>query len=259
MATTGQRSEVRTGRGRRRPRRRRGWIALLVVLVVLAGLLVAADRIAAAVAGRQLADRIATSAAKYGVSRDNTEVTVEGFPFLTQVVAGRYDGMQLTLHNVGQNGIVVDTLRVHATGITLPPSALMSGDVAGTTADSVTGTAELTWQNLADSADVPDAGFRREGDAIRVRAPLNSFGIEAEGTGLASVTLLGNDRIRIEVQDVQVQGVDVPQRVVDLAATKLSQDRQIPKLPYGLTLTGVQVVDAGIQVTVSGRSIPLAG
>src|SRR5690349_5558244 len=77
---------------RRRRRGRRIGIGLLVLLLLLVGALVAADRIGANVA----ADRVSQQAAKEMQARGMTsasppDVTIGGFPFLTQVVRGVYE------------------------------------------------------------------------------------------------------------------------------------------------------------------------
>jgi DUF2993 family protein len=64
---------------------------LLIGVIILAVLLVAADRIAAAVAENQISDRL-TSA--YGLA-GKPGVTIAGFPFLTQVVHVTPGGLRI--------------------------------------------------------------------------------------------------------------------------------------------------------------------
>ena len=69
---------------------------LLIGVIILAVLLVAADRIAVAVAENQISDRL-TSA--YGLA-GKPGVTITGFPFFTQVVAGDYRQIDVSASQV---------------------------------------------------------------------------------------------------------------------------------------------------------------
>ncbi|TML33547.1 MAG: DUF2993 domain-containing protein, partial [Actinobacteria bacterium] len=112
-----------------RPRRGgRLMVGLLVVVVVLAGLLVASDRIAAYAAERT----IATQAKKELAAREITtptepKVSVGGFPFLTQVAKGRYDRITIHLDHPSSQGVTLDVLDVTATGVNASTSAIVNG------------------------------------------------------------------------------------------------------------------------------------
>ena len=77
------------GSGRRRSRGRRAIIIFFVTLLILIGLFVIADRVAVRFADNQFATQIQ----KQGFS-SKPQVSIEGFPFLTQVAAKQFNDVQ---------------------------------------------------------------------------------------------------------------------------------------------------------------------
>jgi hypothetical protein len=96
-------------------------IALFVMIIVL----VVADRIALLIAERKISDRVASAydlPAKPGVS-------IAGFPFLTQVVAGKYHSVDIRVRSVTADGVPVTglgTLPLHlkVTSVRVEPAGL---------------------------------------------------------------------------------------------------------------------------------------
>ena len=76
--------------------RRRWPIVLLVLLLVLVGLFVAADRIALGLAE----DKAATALQSSQNLPQKPDVSVEGFPFLTQLLAGNFGEVVVTADDV---------------------------------------------------------------------------------------------------------------------------------------------------------------
>src|SRR5437870_5616624 len=95
MTTTGGTDVVPSMPPPQRERRVSGkvWALIIIPLVILGvlfGLFFGADRLAAA----YVADRIATKIQGYGFLQ-RPGVTVEGFPFLTQLIGGHLDGVDI--------------------------------------------------------------------------------------------------------------------------------------------------------------------
>src|SRR5690242_9509266 len=86
---------------------------LFIALVVVVGLLVALDRIAVVAADRVVANRIETDQSL----STRPDVSIGGFPFLTQAIAGRYDSVKLTVHDLHRTSVPVHTLTVHLSGV----------------------------------------------------------------------------------------------------------------------------------------------
>ncbi len=94
------------GRNSRTPRRRRRrWpLILLIILVVLAGLFVVIDRVAVHVADNEFATQIQ----KQGFST-KPSVSIQGFPFLTQVAARDFKDVRITANGEKAGPVTVTT------------------------------------------------------------------------------------------------------------------------------------------------------
>src|SRR5690348_7121800 len=110
---------------------------LLIGAAVLAVLLVAADRISAAVAENQISDRL-TSA--YGLP-GKPGVSITGFPFLTQVAAGDYQQIDVSASQVPAGGATLHDLKVRLSGVHATVSQVLGSGSSMVTADRAAGSA----------------------------------------------------------------------------------------------------------------------
>src|SRR5262249_19904881 len=137
--TASRGGRMAAGRGRRIT------IVLVVLLVVVGGLLVAADRVAAYAAERTVAREAKQELASQQISAAQDPIVhVYGVPFLTQVVRGKYQKITIDVVQPSAQGVTLDDLFVTATGINASTGALLHG-TGEITADTVTGTARLNW------------------------------------------------------------------------------------------------------------------
>src|SRR2546430_5374974 len=179
-------------------RGRKIWIVLLILVVVLGGLFVASDRIAAYAAERT----IASQTKKELVARDITSpsdptVAVGGFPFLTQVARGRYDKITIHVDHPTSQGVTLDALDITAKGVNASTDALMNG-TGQITADDVSGTTSLGWDGVnklmktsgfggsgAPPSALPDGRGRGKepGSLAGILTPLGRHGRPPAGRG----------------------------------------------------------------------------
>ena len=227
--------------------------ALLVVLLVLAALLVIADRVGVAVAEDQVADRIAEQAGLPGPP----EVDIAGFPFLTQAVSGTYDEVriQLTSEDLGQpDGTDAD---IALRGVQVPLSDVISGSVQQVPVDRVDGTATLSYDLLSAQLE-GDTRIERDGDGLRISRTVEILGQQVPLTASGDVTLEGSDLV-VDVQEASGAGVDLPDAVVGRASDLLDLRYTVPPLPFGLQLTDVRPADDGVVVDVAATSTVIGG
>ncbi|MBO0809347.1 MAG: DUF2993 domain-containing protein, partial [Actinobacteria bacterium] len=153
-----QPARLRGSRGRRK-----GLIAVISVLVLI-GILIGLDRAAAAYAE----NRIATQLTSHGFPR-KPDVTVQGFPFLTQVIGHRLQGVDVRSGGIKEGPITL-SLAVLATGI-----RLNSGYNSGTIS-RVRGTGLITFASIANAASAagaPGLKLRRAGPhSVKLKADL---------------------------------------------------------------------------------------
>jgi hypothetical protein len=237
--------------------RRRGLTVLVVLLVVLAGVLVAADRGAAWYAERRLAEETANWATTAG-ARPGTEpaVHVAGFPFLDQVARGRYDGVAITVRDVGAGGLIASRLDIRLTGVELPFSDLTAGDLSHARADRVTATAHIPLSEFQTALSPRGVTLRVQSGRLRIEVPFEIAGYKSTVSGLADVEA-DHGKLRLKLSDLAAAGADLPQAAADEISARLSELVEAPKLPYGLELDRVRVTPAGLVATASGRNVPL--
>jgi LmeA-like phospholipid-binding len=99
---------------------------LLFALLAVIVLLIAADRVADAVAERKVSDRVAGG---YGLPA-KPGVRIAGFPFLTQVLAGSYPAVHIDVPGVLAGGVRYSATvqpRASAAGSTLTPRQVQVG------------------------------------------------------------------------------------------------------------------------------------
>jgi hypothetical protein len=225
--------------------------ALLVVLLLLGGLLLAADRGAEAFAE----DRVAQLVAERGGLAGRPEVEIGGFPFLTQAVGGRYDDVRigLTGADLGQpEGTRAD---VSLRGVQVALSDVLSGSVQQVPVERVDGTATLAYALLAAELG-PGTTVTRNGDGLRVQRTVEVAGVSVPLTATGTVSLDG-DTLVVDVEDASGAGVDVPDLLVDQVDDALDLRYPIPQLPFGLQVTGVAPADDGVRVHVEATDTVL--
>jgi DUF2993 family protein len=208
---------------------------LVIVLLAILGLLVGLDRAAAAIT----ADRIAAKLQTQGFPVEPS-VTVEGFPFLTQLVSHHLDGVQVIAPEFPV-GSVTASIDVHATDITLD-SGYQSGTIG-----QINGTGLVTFASLAKApalAAVP--GLKIGGDGPHMVKLSANLAILA-ASAIARVTLASPHEIALRL----VSASGVPAALLDQIRNLIVQ---IPALPLGLTVQSVTVTPQGVLIHVSGSN-----
>jgi len=225
--------------------------ALLVVLLVLLGLSVLADRVALRAAQTAVAERLAETGGLAG----DPEVEIRGFPFLTQAVGGRYDDVRIALSaaELGQpEGTRAD---IALRGVHVPLSAVLSGSVSEVPVDRIDGTATLSYELLSAQLG-GDTTLRPEGSRLRITRTVELLGYTLPLTATGTVTLDG-DELVVDVAEAAGAGVDVPGFLIDRASDLLDIRYRVPALPFGLRLTGVHPAGDGVVVQVEAEDAVL--
>ncbi|MDG4774345.1 DUF2993 domain-containing protein [Solwaraspora sp. WMMD792] len=272
-----------------RPRNRRGWL-LLTAALLIPGSLVVADRIAAGVVGARLAD---TAGCVLGLA-EPPQVDVHGFPFVTQVLAGRFAGLTVTADRFGESelpiaGITAEVSDVEFDGDLTAAGAGAAGSghveirigrlYAALTVDlaRLDSLADDRADNGAadradDEADDPVGGLLSGAD-VRIRGSDNGqlivdvtatiFG-QAVPVTVYAVPVLDGRMLRIEPVEVEVFGL---RRSADrlpgaLSAGALSErriERELPELPAGLAYQGLTATADGLRLEITGESVTVGG
>jgi hypothetical protein len=227
--------------------------ALLVVLLLLGGLALAADRGAEAVAE----DRVAQLVAERGGLAGQPQVEIGGFPFLTQALGGRYDDVRISLTGADLGQPEGTSADVSLRGVEVALSDVLSGSVQQVPVERVDGTATLSYALLAEQLG-PGTTVTRDGDRLRVQRTVEVAGVSVPLTATGTVSLDG-DILVVDVDDASGAGVDVPDVLVDQVSDALDVRYRIPQLPFGLQVTGVAPADDGVRVRVEATDTVLQG
>src|SRR5215469_9876622 len=225
-------------------RRGRRYVIALVIIVVL---LVAIDFAARAVAENVMANKIEQQGLQHKPS-----VTIEGFPFLTQVASKNFDQVNLTAADQTEGPVTITRIKATGRNIRLNSYAFSSGTIG-----SLSGTALISFSSLGNTLtqQVGPLGSVLNGAGLNLaaagpqemKASLNVLVVSGSATWRVS-RLSGN---RLNVRLVSSSGLPS-----SLLSSIQDITLQLPKLPLGLTIDSIQVSPAGVVGRVSGTNVP---
>lgn len=235
-------------------RRRQPLLVFVIVLVVLAGVLVAADRIVAAVVESQVASRLQTQLASVAAP----DVTVDGFPFVTQAVAGDLLAVHVVADGINSApGQPEGAVRIAHTDLRL--TDVRSPDWYTTvTAGSVEGTAELDYAAISALAGYPvsyaddnrvQVDVERMVLGVRVNAAVTGVLTVDAATQTLTITDPKSTFARIGVSD------NVTRAVLDLVVKPIP----LTGIPLGLQVNSLTPTGTSVVVGIAGSDVPLTG
>jgi hypothetical protein len=221
----------------RRRRRRWPWITLLVIVLVLVG----GDRAAKAYAEDRMASQVQSSLALSG----KPNVTIQGFPFLTQAAARTFNTVDVNASNEtagpgGQLKIASLTATLHGMHIHGTNSA---------TVDQFTASALVTFTALADAGGIPQGITLAPAGPNQLKATVDILGFSSDAT--AKVTQVGDNKINVKITDFGGVPADVLGSLTDFTFS-------IPKLPPGVKIQSISVTQQGLRVTATGQNTTLS-
>ena len=229
---------------RRRGRRGRRWIIALVVVIAV---LVALDFAARAAAESVMASKIEQQGLQH-----KPGVSIDGFPFLTQVASRDFQQVNLTAADQTEGPVTITSINATARNIKLNSYAFSSGTIG-----SLSGTALISFSSLGNTLtqEVGPLGTLLNGAGLKlpaagpdeVKATLNL--LVTTGSATWRVSRQSGDRLNIRL----VSSSGLPS---SLLGSIQDITLQIPKLPLGLTIDSVQVTTAGVVGHVTGTNVP---
>ncbi|WP_098007980.1 DUF2993 domain-containing protein [Streptomyces sp. sk226] len=223
---------------------------LLVLVVLLGGLFLAVDRAAVYFAESEAEDRVAMSAD----GAPSTEISIKGFPFLTQVAASRLDRVDLELTGM-ETSAGGRAVRVSEVRAQLHDVKLGSGYRTATAARA-TGTALVTYKDLtAAASDGVVVEYGGKGKA-KVTGTVEILGRPISRSVLSTVTRADGHTVKVRADKVPGEGIP---GVEDLIRKRTDFEGDVDGLPKGLELQEVEVTEKGLEITVTGSNVSLTG
>ncbi|MCL3860949.1 DUF2993 domain-containing protein [Actinotalea sp. K2] len=217
----------------------------VVGVVVVVGVLVGGAAVADGVIRERTEERLATDLQTQIPGLDTPpEVTISGFPFLTQVLAGELQDVHVTAPTATVEGLRMEQIDVRLRGVTTgePYSARDAGMTAFLPIRAVQDALGIPF-DLAVSGEYLTTSATVLGLAVDVelvpRAAGRAIEIDVETFGLGGV--------RVGAQDLprglgdQLQGLSFP----------------VEGLPQGIELTDLRVRGDGVELTAEGTDVVL--
>ncbi|MEU3184668.1 DUF2993 domain-containing protein [Streptomyces sp. NPDC006923] len=243
---------------------------LLILVIVFGGLFVAADRAAVYFAEGQVADKIKSS---QGLTTD-PQVSIKGFPFLTQILGSSLDEVDISLDGVsasadGHNVEVTD-VQAELRDVTIDSS------FSSATAATANGSAHISYADLAKSApkgaSVGYAGAERaakgqvklsgsltevlEGAGIAVPDTVRALLGGQTVTAYSTVSLEGGNTVRLRAEDLpQLPVPGLNDQVRDV----VNYDLKIDGMPSTIKLDKVVAAEDGLRFSGTGTDVSLSG
>lgn len=227
---------------------------LLVIAVIFGGLFVAADRVAVNLVEDKAADKIRAS---QGLDKA-PDVTIKGFPFLTQVA-----GRDLTEVDAELGGIEAKaeghTLRIDQLSAQFHDVALTSDYMSIESAASATGSARISYADLTKAAGggvkITFAGEKDGRSQVKIspNVPvLSSMSV----TG--SISVVGGNTVRLRADGLPTMCKVLPGCESKVRA-QTDHDWKLDQLPANLKLDKVTTLADGISISASGTNVKLPG
>jgi hypothetical protein len=217
-------------------RRRRKWPIITLIVIVL--VLVIGDRVAAAITEDQMASQVQSSLALSG----KPHVTIQGFPFLTQLAARDFKTVDVNATDETTGPLEIESLTATLHGMHIH-------GLNSATIDQFTASALVNFTALAKAGGIPQGITLTADGPNKVKANI-SIGPLSE-TAVAQVTQTGASTINVKVIDAG----DIP---VSALGSLANFNISIPKLPAGVSISSVSVTQQGLRITATGHNTTLS-
>jgi hypothetical protein len=244
-------------------------IGLLVLLVILVGVFVVVDRIGVSAAEDQIAKQAQKELVARKVSASEPKVAIAGFPFLTQVVAGKYKKITIDIDQPKIQDVQLDRLNVVATTVRADAQSVLKG-TGNVVADHIIGTATIGWahvqqilkvRGLPEGIDVSKVDLKVANNAITLSFPVSYQGINL--TVIAKGTLLvEKGAVKVQLNDVGTDQGAAPELVQNLIRQykdRLNVVVAIPQMPFKLVIDKIESSGAGLLMIASASNVVLSG
>ncbi len=272
-----------TGVHRRRAPTRRpgsGLRRTIMVLLVLAGLLVVADFGAAALTESAVSRQMRS---QLGLV-DDPSVRINGFPFLTQAISGRYDSVDVEATRVSVGELRELDVTAQLREVTAPLAMLLGPGAKTLQVKDAQGTVKISANDLErlvpgvtkmriESLDAEAVAQAVEDGAeaslaeadpetlARIVGTGSLFGQQGEVTVIATLEIV-DGQAQIVPRDVRLGGTDAPAlpASVQRAVTQMFTLRIDPgSLPFRVTPTALRARNGLIEISGTARDLTLDG
>jgi len=218
----------------RRRRRGRRWTMTIFAVIVLLILLVIGDRVALAVAENNMADQFVSNGFPVKPS-----VTIEGFPFLTQLIARDFHKVDISASNVPAGPLTITSAKATLTGMHI------SSSFKSATADHVSVTLFASFGALAAAGGLGGTGITVAPAGPNLLKITASLGGVLSDTEEAKVIQTGPREISIQIVN---SGSPIGSILSQFGGYRFSLPNGVPP---SLHITGVFLNSQGLTITAA--------
>jgi hypothetical protein len=218
----------------------------VIGVTVLIGLLVAADRVGNVIAEHTVARTVQESQnLAY-----RPDVDIAGFPFLTQLAAGKFAKVTLRDHDV-TTGKGRRALRLSAVTVVLR-DVRVARDFTSATAGRTTASALVSYADLSSALGV--AVTYAGNGLVRAKASAPVLGRTVRGTVTAR-PVVRSGALGFGSTHVSAGGVRLPSSAAQALADVFGAPLSFAGLPYGLSVQSVAASGDGLDLVLAGRNL----
>lgn len=230
---------IGTPPGRIRRRRRRWPIVTGVIVIVLLALAVGADRLACYIAENQMASQIQQNGLPV-----KPHVSINGFPFLTQLAAKDFKEVVISASNVTEGSLTISSINATMHGM-----HLIDG-FSGAKIDNLDGSALITYQALEHAGDFPSGITLGPGSTSgQIKAKVD---VPVLGDMSATVQVTKTSSNKFNVRVVNAGGIES-----HFLGGLVNYTFTVPQLPAGMSIQDVTTNQQGVMITIAGHNTTL--
>ncbi|WP_055752141.1 DUF2993 domain-containing protein [Frankia sp. AvcI1] len=245
------------------PRRRRRGRLLAIVLVVLVVLFVVGDRVGVVIAKGQMRKQVEASVAENLKPGDPvpkvTSVSIGGFPFITQVLFGKFDDIGVGIDGIPTPGPKISSVKAHLKGVHVPLGDALTDNVGQVPVDDVRATVGITYADL-------NAFLAKQAVKFQVKPVDGGKKVELSGTtdalfGLGSTQIAGITTF--EVNDNQLTLVPSGLSIAGGLNFSIPFQFKVPipipvsGLPFHLQIVKASTNATGLSLTATAKDVVL--
>lgn len=222
---------------------------LVVFVILLVGGVIAADRIGVLVVQDRIGRQVA---AEYNLS-SQPDVTIHGFPFLTQAIGGEYDQIDVGLGEWTQQGVTLRDVKIEMHGVQAPLSEVQKGNSANVVARTAVASAIVPYDLVQRYAPKEVTRIGPKGSDLEVDLTGGFAGFPLSGTAVVSVKA-SKQGVVITPQSVGNAGLQIP---LNLLQRRTSFTVPVKALPVGSRVSKVEVTPEGLRVAATATNVHL--
>ncbi|MCK9894603.1 DUF2993 domain-containing protein [Frankia sp. AgB32] len=243
------------------PRRRRRGRLLAIIAVVLVVLFVVGDRVGVVIAKGQMRKQVEASVAenlKPGDPKPTvTDVSIGGFPFLTQVLFGKYTDIGVGIDGIPTPGPKITSVKAHLKGLHVPLNEALTDSVGKVPVDEVRATVVITYADLnaylAKQAGAVQVNPVDGGKRVEVLGTLDVPGFGSQQVGGVTTFAVTDNSLTLVPSGLKVAGVSIPLPTGVFPAIPIP----VSGLPFHLKLVKASTNATGLSLTATAKDLVL--